>query len=151
MPNHATAEGVAVAWATGLALVPAVATTLPELSSWPIFSGSTVRGFVTLGVVGSRPRGTKLRESVISFDTWAAVLNSDRPQWGAANNMAETLWSETTRHEFVPVRVQQHAAYFPAYVHSVHGIQEPRRVPDPDESRAHFVTEIALLWAEVPA
>lgn len=150
MPNHATAEGVAVAWATGLAL-PAVATTLPALSAWPIFSGTSVRGFVTVGIVGSVPRGNGMRESVASFDTWAAVLNSDRPQWGAANELAERLWTETLRGEFPTVRVQQHASYFPAYVHSVHGIQEPRRIPDQDESRAHYATEIAIMWTEVPS
>lgn len=148
MPNHATAEGVAVAWCSTLA-VPAVATTLPELSTWPIFAGTTVRGFVIVdGVVGSRIMGNGMRVPVISFSSWAAVQNSDRPQWGAANEMIERIWAQTQRHGFPSVRVQQGASYREAYVHSVYGVSEPRRVPDPDTSRAHYVSEIAMMWTE---
>lgn len=148
MPNHATAEGVAVAWATALAL-PAVATTLPELSSWPVFSGATVRGFVTTSVVGTQIGSGFMRHTVLTFDTWAAVVNSDRPQWGAANELAERLWWETMDASFMGRRVQQHPSYHPAYVHSVHGLQEPRRIPDPDTSRAHYTLDLALMWSEV--
>ena len=149
MAKRATSEGVAVAWARTLEL-PAVATSLPALSTWPVLSG-TVRGFVVVdGVVGSRVLGTAVRVPVISFSTWAAVPNSDQPQWGAANDMAEILWETQFARPFNPVRVRQGTTHRWALVQSVHGIQEPRRVPDVDESRAHFVTELALMWTEEP-
>lgn len=144
MPNHPTAEGVAVAWLSTLAL-PAVATSLPALTSWPVLGG-TVKGFAVVdGVVGSRVFESGLRAPVISVSTWAAVPGSDNPQWGAANELAERVWVKT--HEtFEPVRVQQSVKHAPAFVHSVYGIAEPRRVPDPETGYAHFVSEVAIVW-----
>jgi hypothetical protein len=146
--KRATAEGVAAAWAGTLAL-PAVATTLPELGSWPVLAG-TVRGFVVIdGVVGGTPRDTALRSPVIGISTWAAVPDSDRPQWGAANDLAEVILRETYRHPFVPVTVRQSPKHRYAIVHSVRVLSEPRRVPDPDEGRAHYVLDASIFWTEV--
>lgn len=144
MPNHPTAEGVAVAWLSTLAL-PAVATALPALTSWPVLGG-TVKAFVVVdGVVGSRIFDNGLRAPVISVSTWAAVPGSDNPQWGAANELAERVWAPT-QERFEPVRVQQSAKHAAAFVHSVYGVAEPRRVFDPDSGYAHFVSEVAVVW-----
>lgn len=144
MPNHPTAEGVAVTWLKTLAL-PGVATSLPALTTWPVMSG-TVRGFAIVdGVVGSRIFDNGLRAPVISVSTWAAVPGSDNPQWGAANELAERVW-EKTYERFEPVRVQQSAGHAPAFVHSVYGVAESRRVFDPETGYAHFVSEVAIVW-----
>jgi len=146
-----TTEGVAVAWLSTLAL-PGVATTLPKLDAWPVMGG-TVRGFVQVdGVVGSRVLGG-VRCPIVSVSTWAAVPGSDNPQWGAANDLAETVWTsvEPNARFLSSVRVQQSAKHDAALVHSVYGVAEPRRVPDPDASRAHFVLEAALMWTKAGA
>lgn len=148
--KRATSEGVAVAWARTLA-VPAVATSLPTLDQWPVLAGS-VRGFVTVdAIVGGAGRDTALRAPVVSFSTWAAVPDSDRPQWGAANDLAEIIREQCVATPFVPVRVQQDAYHREAMVLSVWGVApEPRRVPDPDQSRAHYVLDIGMRWIEIP-
>lgn len=144
MPNHPTAEGVAVAWLSTLAL-PAVATSLPKLEAWPVLGG-TVRAFCVVdGVVGSRVFDNGLRAPIVSVSTWAAVPGSDNPQWGAANELAERVW-QPTYERFEPVRVQQSAKHAAAFVHSVYGVTEPRRVPDPETGYAHFVSEVAVVW-----
>lgn len=147
--KRATAEGVAVAWARTLAL-PAVSTSLPAVAQWPVLGG-TVQGFVTVdAIVGGAVLDTPLRRPVVSFSTWAAVANSDRPQWGAASDLAEELWATTYADPFPGVIVQQDAKHRRAYVQTVKGRGEPRRVPDVDESRAHVVLELELWWTEVP-
>jgi len=144
---HPTTEQLAVAWLSTLAL-PGVATTLPKLDAWPVYAG-TIRGFVTVGIVGGATRDTALRAPVISVGTWAAVPGSDNPQWGAASQLAEIVAAATFPHEFVPIRFTQSVKYAPALVHTAKLVSEPRRVPDPDSSYAHFETEVMIVWSEV--
>jgi hypothetical protein len=150
MMGHApTAEGVARAYVDTLVTV-GVATSLPMLPSWPVMFGN-VRGFVVIdGVVGGTGRDTPLRVPVVSVSTWAAVLDSDRPQYGAANSLAEDIvhavWAEGTR----PVVVQQGPDYDSALVQDMTMPGEPRRIADPDTGRARFVTEIQLGWTRIP-
>lgn len=148
--KRATSEGVAVAWARTLPL-PGVSTSLPDLSTWPVLAG-TLRGFVTVdAIVGGARRDTGLRMPVVSFSAWAAVPDSDRPQWGAANDLIEIIREQNDASPFVPVTVTQDAKHRSARVLSVWCPGgEPRRVQDVDESRAHYVLDVAIQWAELP-
>ncbi len=150
IPFHPDSESVAVAWLS-LALPVGVATTLPKLSSWPIYSGSNVRGFATVTIVGGRTFESGLRAPIVSVGTWAAVDASDQPQYGAAIQLAALVVAscfEDGRSPAVSVRKSSKYAY--ASVRSVRLNAEPRRVPDQDASVAHFETEIELFWTEVP-
>lgn len=148
--KRASGEGVAVAWARTLAL-PAVATTLPDVSQWPVLAG-TVRGFVTVdAVVGGTVLDNPLRAPIVQFSAWAAVLDSDRPQWNAANELIETLWNAQYDLAAFPALVQQDAEHLSARVLAVRGLGEPARKNDPDESRAHFTCDLQMWWTEVSA
>ena len=153
MPLLPTTPGVAIGWLKTLAL-PGVASKLPKLEAWPVYNG-TIRGFVTVDVVGTAGRAsntgatardTPMRTPILSVGTWAAVPNSDNPQVGAANQLAEVIVDAVYASPFPPVRLRQSASYDYALVQSAGLISEPREVQDPDASVAHFITEISLYW-----
>jgi hypothetical protein len=149
MGFHPTAEGVAVAYLDTMISV-GVATSLPALSAWPIFAGTT-RGFVVVdGVAGGSGRDTALRVPVLGVSSWAAVLDSDRPQWGAANALAEDIVAAVHADSSRPVFVRQGAAYNQALVQDMQLLAEPRRLDDPDTGRARFTLDVVLAWVEVP-
>lgn len=149
-PFHPDSESVAVAWLSAR-LPVGVATTLPKLSSWPLYHG-TARGFATVTIAGGRTFEGPLRAPIVSVGTWAAVDSSDQPPWGAASHLASLVvalcFDEDGRTP--AVRVRRSDKYRYASIRSVRLVAEPRRVPDPDASVAHFETEIEMMWAEVP-
>ncbi len=146
--NYPTSESVAVAWLSAWFPV-GVGTTLPRPGTWPVFTG-TVKGFGTVSIVGGRTVTGFGRMPVVSLGTWAAVDGSDNPQWGAASQLAERLVRRTQETDFVPQYVRQSAKYERALVHSISLVAEPRRIPDPDASAAHFETEFVLVWTAEP-
>lgn len=143
---HPDSESVAVAW-LGAVLPVGVATSLPKPGTWSAFSG-TIQGFATVTIAGGRTHDYGLRQPVVSVGTWAAVPGSDSPQWGAAAQLAEIVVAECL--VLIPsVRtVRKSSKYAEALVHSVRLLAEPRRIPDPDASAAHFETEFVLSWTE---
>lgn len=149
MPFLPDSESVAVAWLSAR-LPVGVATTLPKLSSWPLYHGTT-RGFATVTIVGGRTYESPLRAPVVSVGTWAAVDASDQPPWGAGAQLSSLVvascFAEDGRTPAQFVRRSSNYRY--ASVRSVRLVAEPRRVPDVDASVAHFETEIELTWAEV--
>lgn len=151
IPFHPDSESVAVAWLSAR-LPVGVATTLPKLSTWPIYSGTAVRGFATVTIVGGRTFESGLRAPIVSVGTWAGVDGSDQPQHGAAIQLAALVvascFGEDGRTPAISVRKSNKYAY--ASVRSVRLNAEPRRVPDQDASVAHFETEIEMFWTEVP-
>lgn len=144
---HPDSESVAVAW-LGAVLPVGVATSLPKPGTWSTFSG-TVQGFATVTIVGGATQDFGLRRPIVSVGTWAAVPGSDNPQWGAASQLAEIIVAECL--VLVPSvrRVRKSTKYAEALVHSVRLNAEPRRIPDPDASAAHFETELELAWTEL--
>ncbi len=146
---HADSESVAVAWLSAVLPVGA-ATSLPKPGSWSVFSG-TVQGFATVSIVGGATQDYGLRRPILSVGTWAAVPGSDNPQWGAAAQLAEIVVAECL--SLIPsVReVRKSPKYVPVLVQSVRLNAEPRRIPDPDASAAHFETEVEMMWTEVPS
>lgn len=144
LPLAPPSEAVAVAWLLGR-LPVGVATRLPRPGTWGAYSGS-IQGFATVTIVGGRTTENGLRMPIVSVGTWANVPGSDQPQWGAASQLAEIVIKPCF--EIIPTElVRPSAKYDYARVHSVRLNAEPRRIPDQDESMAHFETEIQLVWA----
>lgn len=146
---HPSSESVAVAWLSAL-LPVGVATRLPKMGTWSVYNG-TIQGFGTVAIVGGTTREVALRAPIVSLGTWANVPGSDNPQWGAAAQLAEILTNALLDGPIDPVRVSSGAKYADALVHTAKLNAEPRRVPDQDESVAHFETEFVLVWTEVPS
>lgn len=146
MPLLPTNEGVAVAWLRGLPGVTAgVSTSLPrKLESW------APTGFIVVSVVGGVTRDTNLRSPVLSLDFWAAKVDSDSPPWGQANQYAEYVRDMVYREDLFPVPVVPAPGdYLPALVQGASLVSpDPRRIPDPDTSRAHYVLELSLHWTQ---
>lgn len=147
MAHLPTNEGVCVAWLRSLPeLAAGAATTLPkDPASW------AEHGFVTVAVVGGTARDTNLRSPVLSLDGWAVALDSDRPPWGKANSVLEVVRDAVYREDRFPVPVVPGPGdYLPALVQSASLVSpDPRRVPDPDTSRAHYVLELSLHWTVI--
>jgi hypothetical protein len=148
---HPEPERVAVAWLkSALAPFAGVATSLPALTSWPSLSGS-VKAFVVVdGVVGGATGETRMRRPVISVSAWAALLDSDNPQWGAASEVQARI-VDAVLSNHLPGQFTW-TGYAPARVSSTWLVSpEPRRVPDEDSGRAHYVLDIGMSWTEVPS
>jgi hypothetical protein len=150
MPKLPTAELVAVAYAKRIlnlaGYTAPVVTTLPGVETWKDTGAVQVDG-----IVGSTSRENNIRDVVVALSAWGARPGSDKPPWGQANGLLEPIrdsafldWSNA-----MPLDLEPANTYSPVLVQSVTtlGVQgEPRRVPDPDTSRAHYVMELRLFW-----
>lgn len=149
MAKRPTAELVAVAFGkavlslAGKPTVPVV-TTLPAATVWQATGAVQVEG-----IVGTVARDTDLRSPVVSFGFWATKPNSDKPPWGQANELAEDIrgaafwdWADAA----LPLDLEPAGVYDPVLVQSARVITEPRRMPDPDLSRAHYTMDFQLWW-----
>jgi hypothetical protein len=145
-----TSELVAVAYAKrvlALAGVTApVVTTLPDVAGW-----ATTGALQVESIVGTTVRENGLRDVVISYGGWGARPGSDKPPWGQANGLLEYLvesetwdWENALRLELEPANT-----YEAVRVQGGQKQTEPRRVPDPDTSRAHFTMDFRLIWGRV--
>lgn len=147
MADLPTDEGVAVAWLRSLpGMVAGAATNLPRnVATW------ADHGFVVVGVVGGPARDTALMSPVLSLDCWAVTPDTDTPPWGESSGIATFIRDSVFQEDNFPVIVQQTPGTFrPALVQSASLVSPyPRRVPDPDLSRAHYVLELSLHWTEI--
>lgn len=149
MPKLPTGELVAKAYAkyalaaAGLGTVP-VATSLPDVAAW------AETGAVQIdGIVGTTYRENNLRDMVASYSGWAARLDSDKPPYGQANELMEVIresafwdWPSAVELSLEPAGV-----YSDVVIHAVHPVTEPRRIPDQDQSRAHYTMDFRVVWA----
>jgi hypothetical protein len=149
MAEHPTATGTMITWLG--TFVPAVASNLPEIASWPVLT-APVRGFVTVPtVVGGNPHYAGPRSPVLQVETWAAVPSSDRPQYGAAEQLAEDIVAAVNAlNTGASVPVRQRAGYARALVQCAPMMTEPRRLDDPDTGYARYLMDLSLAWVEVP-
>jgi hypothetical protein len=153
MAEHPTATGTMITWLQGFMPAGAVASNLPKIDSWPVLSG-TVRGFVTVPLVaGGTVHYAGVRVPVLQVETWAAIPGSDKPQYGAAEQLAEDIVSAagSLNSGGSSVRVLQRAGYNEALIHAVASLTEPRRLDDPDTGYARYLMDLSLAWVEVPA
>lgn len=145
-----TAELVAVAWAkavlsdAGIA-VPPVVTKLPDVARWV-----TTGAVQVIGTGGGMAHDTDIRDSIMSFEGWAARPDSDKPPYGQANGLLEFLRAAcyADPDSYRELALEPADTYRPVRVLAVvPTTAEPRRIPDPDASRAHFSMDLRMIWS----
>ena len=145
MPNLISSEAVAVAWLKALNTVAgtAVATTVPAASSWPLVGTSRIF-LQVLGTGGGTVGDTPYHRDVVSVDSWATKDGSDRPPLGIAMQALLRVWGagfSPGNLGLLEVEGQQV---------SVDGVRpvsaHPRRIPDQDQSRAHYSLDMEISW-----
>lgn len=155
MPKLATGELVAVAFgkwalaAQGFPTTPVV-TTLPDVSAWG--STPTVAGTGAVqveGIVGTTAHETNLRDHMVSYGGWAARINSDKPPWGQANGLLEAIRDQCFNQEWwdwVELDLEPAGVYQRVAIQGAIPQVDPRRLQDPDASRAHYTMDLRLIW-----
>lgn len=142
LPNN---ELVAKHWLLGLTAVPAnkVATTLPED---PAVWADT--GFVHIaGVVGGGSNMYyRLHSPVLQIDCYAVNLNSDKPAWNRANQLAQQIW-EAAMYEEAQIKrdVVLPTGYSNARILEALPLGEPVKRPDAG-SYAIYGFDLQLTW-----
>lgn len=143
----ANTELVAAAWLGTLpGLDPSmVATQLPDdNSSW------AASGFlVIVGAGGSPNPDVPMRAPIVGTDSWAVAPSSNKPPWGKANHLVETVLAATYQRNLTHRRVVLPGAYPPVFVHSALIRGEPRRVPGDPGGAAHYTMNLQLYWTQV--
>ncbi|MFJ8995601.1 hypothetical protein ACIRQH_35000 [Streptomyces sp. NPDC102279] len=148
---RATPELVATAWLKTV-VGDCVATTLPKPSSDGTL-GWTDTGFVTLvGVGGSPNMYVPLRDPVMGLSCWAANPGSQKPPWGKASNLAETIVAATLDHPNVPKTTLALPGDYPnVQVKSAYTTGDPRRINDDASSYARYdIPGLVIAWTELP-
>lgn len=147
---RANTELVAEAWlGTAEGLSPGqVATTLPtDVAMWAEL------GFVQVGpVVGGSPDPhIPKRTPVVQIDCWAANPGSNKPPWGKASNLAETIRAAyETDHRAIQRTLTLRPGFPQARVLSAYFAVEPRRVPSDQAGYARYHVDMVFDWIELP-
>lgn len=144
-PRVPSTEAVVIAWLRGLqGLAAGVATTTPsDVSTW------AANGFVVVLSAGGSGLDTALRAPVVSVDTWAIQPDSDHPPWGKAFSVAQDIIAAVQDMSRTGQAVQVTPSpgdWVPVLVQDVSLLTEPRRIPDPDTSRAHTSMDLEVRW-----
>ncbi|MFE1849855.1 hypothetical protein ACFYOF_06255 [Streptomyces sp. NPDC007148] len=149
---RATPELVATAWLKTI-VGDIVATTLPKRGK----DGSitwAASGFVTLVVAGGSPNiYVPLRDPVVGLSCWALNPDSQKPPWGKASNLAETIVAATLDHPNVPRTALALPAGYPSVqVKSAYVTGDPRRITDDSSSYARYdIPGLVVAWTELPS
>jgi hypothetical protein len=141
-----TNELAGIHWLKSLTGIPAdkVAIKLPDVSKWHD------TGFVTLDVSPAGQPDMYVPWNNPQFDvyTWAADLNSGKPPWRKANNLAQIIveaqWDFSTFG-----RIQTPAQYRDVHVASVTVLRHPTPALADDARFAVYLTEITMTWRRV--
>lgn len=149
---RATPELVATAWLKTV-VGDRVSTTLPKPAADGTLSWSD-GGFVTLVVAGGSPNiYVPLRDPVIGLSCWAANPGSQKPPWGKAANIAETIVAACQDHPNIPKTALALPGGYPdVQVKSAYVTGDPRRIPDDSSSYARYdIPGLVIAWTEVPS
>lgn len=153
---HANNTVVMLAWLATLPLpANSVGTSLPEVEKW------YDTGFVVVGpAVGSGAFGIGAnsgsaniyipeRKPVITIDCYAARRNSEKPDLGRANNLAEIILNGAyyPPGTAMPELVLKPGVK-PVWLESVFPLSEPRPIPEPATNFARFSLDMAIHWIE---
>jgi hypothetical protein len=146
-PFASTTDLVAIAWIESCEGIKQgqVGTTLPKPDKWD------ADGFVTVLTVGGTPHvNFALRRPVVQIDCWANNLNSNKPPWGKANNLAEIVLKAMYADQLDIQRDLTLRDHFNnARVLSVWPQTEPRRIKDDEASYARYQFDAAMDWIEI--
>lgn len=149
---HATPELVTTAWLKTV-VGDRVATTLPKPSPDGALSWAD-GGFVTHVVAGGASNlYVPLRTPVMGVSCWAVNPDSQKPPWGQASNLAETIVAATLDHPNVPkTRLTLPGGFPDVQVKSAYVAGDPRRVPDDASPYARYdIPGLVIAWTEVPS
>lgn len=149
---RATPELVATAWLASV-LGDIVATTLPKPRADGTLSWADT-GFVTLVTAGGSPNiYVPLRDPVTGVSCWAVNPGSQKPPWGKAANLAETVAAACQDHPNIPKRALSLPGGYPdVQVKSAYVTGEHRRIPDDASSYARYdIPGLVIAWTEVPS
>lgn len=110
-------------------------------------------GFATVSIVGGTPHSLlPVRKPVVQVDCWAVKGGSNKPPWGIANGLAETIiaagydYTTTPR----PLAITANGVtYPPAAVKSAYALTEPRQGFGDAGSYAHFSFDMQFVWTIV--
>lgn len=165
---RANSELAAITWLKTIPGLPtnAIGTTVPmgaDSSTPPSWVNT---GFVQVLVTGrgSTENNIPYRAPIITAHCWAASGNKQKPPWGQANDLAETIWAATLveGNGIENLDLAVNVASPPTIrILQVWGVQEPRRVPFgfPTMGRGQFINpgntgqytvDFQIAWAELP-
>jgi hypothetical protein len=153
LPLLATSELVVAAWIASIpGLSPQmVATTLPpDVTPEGKPAPWIQTGFVTISVVGGSPDPyLPVKKPVLQVDAWAAVPGSNKPPWGMANVLIETIRYATlqrTGFNRLLTLTANGFAYPSAVVDSAYFLTEPRRDYADAADYAHYLCDMQVVW-----
>lgn len=141
----ATSELVAISYlrsiSYGTTAVPGVGASLPaDKSSW-------ANGFVQIGVVaGATDIDVPTRKPVVQLDVYVPSVNTNKPQWGRANAIAESIVAACYTDENPSVVLDLGAGRAGARVQSVYLASEPRRMWNDPGGYARYTFDIVIVW-----
>jgi hypothetical protein len=149
---HATPELVTTAWLKTV-VGDRVATTLPKPGSdgSPSWADG---GFVTHVVAGGSSNiYVPLRTPVMGVSCWAVNLDSQKPPWGQAANLAEAIVAACLDHDNVPrTRLALPGGFPDVQIKSAYTVGDPRRITDDASSYARYdIPGLVIAWTEVPS
>ena len=145
MPQLPVTDIVAVAF---LRTVPEldplkVSTKLPaDRTAW-------ADGFTqAVGIGGIPGLYMPLHMPIVEVMCWTANLDSGKPPWHKANQLAEHIKAYCLDQASVELdlALTSFGDYFPARLHTAYFVNGPRRLPLDDGSAARYVGELQLNW-----
>lgn len=148
MANRATTELVTVAFIksmTGI-LTSQVATQLPDdNSTW------SASGFVKCGpVVGGSPMMyVPIRYPVIEINTFAVNPNTENPNWGKAESLANLIVEGTYDMALTSKALTLKTGYNQAIVNSAVALTEPTRIEGDPSNYARYSFDMQIMWKEI--
>jgi len=156
MALHPTSELVAIAWLANIPGLPVggMATSIPKQEDWPVGDDNISR-FVSVRVVGGSPLRAQapVANPVLEFSTWACRLESNKPPWHAAAQMAEIIRVASYERAYGVYGVALHMnpggrQYANASVMGVTLHTEPRRMYADPRNYAHYQFDASMTWKE---
>lgn len=150
LPLLATSELVACAWIGSIdGLSPQMtATTLP-----PNDAAWAPTGFVTVSVVGGSPDiYNPVKKPVMQIDCYATRPGSNKPPWGQANVIAETIRYATLQRTGFNRELSLSAngvSYPSAAVQSAYLMTEMRRMYSDAADYAHYSFDMQMTWITI--
>lgn len=140
-----SSEALMVAFLKKESTLPAlkIATVLPaDKSTWKD------TGFIQVRTVGGTPnRHIPQAEPVVTIDCWANSGDSDKVNWGLANDLAERV----RRHfqddnDFFGQQVDAGPNYKLARILSAWLVTEPRRIEGDENGYARYTFDVEFVW-----
>lgn len=106
-------------------------------------------GFVQVRSVGGSPnRDLPQAEPVLTLDCWAVHPDSDKPNWGLANDLAERVrrFLQDTN-VYHGQQIDAGPNYLMGRLIAAWPITEPRRVDGDINNYARYTFDVQLVWA----